>query len=277
VPACREALEKKTPVKLALPIRNVHRTVGTILGYHVTKRYGAEGLPEDTIQIQFTGSAGQSFGAFLPKGISLTLEGDSNDYLGKGLSGGKIVVYPPHQATFVPEENILVGNVVLYGATSGEAYFRGVAGERFAVRNSGAYAVVEGVGDHGCEYMTGGRIVVLGKTGRNFAAGMSGGVAYVLDEAGDFRIRCNKEILDPMQLEPLVSEEDVEEVKDLISRHLRYTNSKVAERVLIQWDELQPKFVKVMPKDYKRAMLAMKRAQQEGIPWEVAVMEGSHG
>ena len=277
VPACREALEKKTPVKLALPIRNVHRTVGTILGYHVTKRYGAEGLPEDTIQIQFTGSAGQSFGAFLPKGISLTLEGDSNDYLGKGLSGGKIVVYPPHQATFVPEENILVGNVVLYGATSGEAYFRGVAGERFAVRNSGAYAVVEGVGDHGCEYMTGGRIVVLGKTGRNFAAGMSGGVAYVLDEAGDFRIRCNKEILDPMQLEPLVSEEDVEEVKDLISRHLRYTNSKVAERVLVQWDELQPKFVKVMPKDYKRAMLAMKRAQQEGIPWEVAVMEGSHG
>ena len=277
VPACREALEKKTPVKLALPIRNVHRTVGTILGYHVTKRYGAEGLPEDTIQIQFTGSAGQSFGAFLPKGISLTLEGDSNDYLGKGLSGGKIVVYPPHQATFVPEENILVGNVVLYGATSGEAYFRGVAGERFAVRNSGAYAVVEGVGDHGCEYMTGGRIVVLGKTGRNFAAGMSGGVAYVLDEAGDFRIRCNKEILDPMQLEPLVGEEDIDEVKDLISRHLRYTNSKVAERVLIQWDELQPKFVKVMPKDYKRAMLAMKRAQQEGIPWEVAVMEGSHG
>ena len=277
VPACREALEKKTPVKLALPIRNVHRTVGTILGYHVTKRYGAEALPEDTIQIHFTGSAGQSFGAFLPKGISLTLEGDSNDYLGKGLSGGKIVVYPPHQATFVPEENILVGNVVLYGATSGEAYFRGVAGERFAVRNSGAYAVVEGVGDHGCEYMTGGRIVVLGKTGRNFAAGMSGGVAYVLDEAGDFRIRCNKEILDPMQLEPLVSEEDVEEVKDLISRHLRYTNSKVAERVLIQWDELQPKFVKVMPKDYKRAMLAMKRAQAEGIPWEVAVMEGSHG
>ena len=277
VPACREALEKQKRVQLDLPIRNVNRTVGTILGYHVTKRYGAEGLPEDTIQIKFSGSAGQSFGAFLPKGISFTLEGDSNDYLGKGLSGGKIAVFPPAKATFVPEENILVGNVVLYGATSGEAYFRGVAGERFAVRNSGACAVVEGVGDHGCEYMTGGRVVVLGKTGRNFAAGMSGGVAYVLDEAGDFRIHCNKEILDPMQLEALRNEEDVEEVKDLISRHLRYTNSKVAERVLIHWDELQPKFVKVMPKDYKRALLAMTRARKEGIPWEIAVMEGAGG
>jgi len=277
VPACREALEKKTPVKLDLPIRNVHRTVGTILGYHLTKRYGGDGLPEDTIQIKFTGSAGQSFGAFLPKGISFTLEGDSNDYLGKGLSGGKLIVYPPKKASFVPEENILVGNVVLYGATSGEAYFRGVAGERFAVRNSGAATVVEGVGDHGCEYMTGGRVVVLGKTGRNFAAGMSGGVAYVLDETGDFRIRCNKEILNPMQLEPLLNEEEVEEVKDLISRHLRYTGSKVAERVLIQWEELQPKFVKVMPSDYKRALLAIQRAQEEGIPWETAVMEGAHG
>jgi glutamate synthase (ferredoxin) len=277
VPACREALEKKTPVKLELPIRNVHRTVGTILGYHLTKRHGGEGLPDDTIQIKFNGSAGQSFGAFLPKGITLMLEGDSNDYLGKGLSGGKIIVYPPRVSTFVPEENILVGNVVLYGATGGEAYFRGVAGERFAVRNSGASTVVEGVGDHGCEYMTGGRVVVLGKTGRNFAAGMSGGIAYVLDEADDFRIRCNKEILNPMQLEPLVNEEDVEEVKDLITRHLRYTGSKVAERVLIQWEELQSKFVKVMPSDYKRATEAIKRAQKEGIPWETAVMEGAHG
>ncbi|MBI4459625.1 MAG: glutamate synthase subunit alpha, partial [Acidobacteria bacterium] len=274
VPACRPALQDKQPVRLRLPIRNVHRTVGTILGYEVTRRYGGAGLPEDTIQISFTGSAGQSFGAFLPKGITLILEGDSNDYMAKGLSGGKIIVFPPKQATFVPEENILIGNVVLYGATGGEAYFRGVSGERFAVRNSGAYSVVEGVGDHGCEYMTGGRVVVLGKTGRNFAAGMSGGIAYVLDETGDFPIRCNRGMVD---LEPLGSEEDVEEVKDLISRHLRYTQSSVAERVLIRWDEYQPKFVKVIPKDYKRALRAMKLAEEKGIPWEAAVMEGAHG
>ena len=274
VPGCREALEDKKPVSLRLPVWNVNRTVGTILGYEVTRRYGAEGLPEDTIQIYFTGSAGQSFGAFLPKGITLTLEGDSNDYIAKGLSGGKIIVFPPKESTFVPEENILIGNVVLYGATGGEAYFHGVAGERFAVRNSGAYTVVEGVGDHGCEYMTGGRVVVLGKTGRNFAAGMSGGVAYVLDETGDFPARCNLGMVD---LEPLVEEEDVEEVKDLITRHLRYTSSSVAEQVLIHWDQYQPRFVKVMPRDYKRAMRAMKLAEEKGIPWETAVMEGAHG
>ena len=273
VPLCSEALERKTPVKLNIPIRNVNRTVGTILGYEVTKRYGAEGLPDDTIQIYLTGSAGQSFGAFIPKGITLTLEGDSNDYLGKGLSGGKIIVFPPQQATYVPEENILIGNVVLYGATSGEAYFRGVAGERFAVRNSGASAVVEGVGDHGCEYMTGGRVVVLGSTGRNFAAGMSGGVAFVLDEKGDFRTRCNLGMVD---LEPL-DEDDAEEVKDLIMRHIRYTRSALAERVLIHWEEFQPRFVKIMPRDYKRALLAIKRAHELGIPWEQAVMEGAHG
>ena len=187
-------------MSLRLPIRNVNRTVGTMLGYEVTRRYGAEGLPDDTISIKFTGSAGQSFGAFLPRGITLELEGDANDYVGKGLSGGKIIVYPPKQATFVPEENIIIGNVALYGATSGEAYFRGLAGERFAVRNSGAIAVVEGVGDHGCEYMTGGRVVVLGRTGRNFAAGMSGGIAYVLDVTGTFSARCNREMVD---LEPL--------------------------------------------------------------------------
>jgi len=274
IPLCQPALEKKEPVDLRLPIRNVNRTVGTLLGHKVTTRYGAEGLPEDTIRIHFTGSAGQSFGAFLPKGITLILEGDSNDYLGKGLSGGKIIAFPPREATFVPEENILIGNVVLYGATGGEAYFRGVAGERFAVRNSGAYAVVEGVGDHGCEYMTGGRVVVIGKTGRNFAAGMSGGVAYVLDEAGDFKLRCNPGMVD---LEPLVAQEDVREVKDLLSRHTRYTQSPVAERILETWKAKQPKFVKVMPRDYKRALSAMKRAQEEGIPWEVAVMEGAHG
>src|SRR5205085_1760128 len=206
------ALERKTPVSLMLPIRNVNRTVGTMLGYEVTRRYGAAGLPDNTIALTFTGSAGQSFAAFVPRGITLELEGDSNDYIAKGLSGGKVIVYPPKQATFVPEDNIIIGNVALYGATSGEAYFRGVAGERFAVRNSGAFAVVEGIGDHGCEYMTGGRVVVLGKTGRNFAAGMSGGIAYVLDVTGTFVARCNTEMVD---LEALDAE-DAELVRDLI-------------------------------------------------------------
>src|SRR5574337_96942 len=195
VPLCRPALERREPVGLRLPIRNVNRTVGTILGSQVTGRYGGEGLPEDTIRIHFTESAGQSFGAFIPRGITFTLEGDSNDYLGKGLSGGKIVVFPPKKATFVPEENILIGNVALYGATSGKAFFRGKAGERFCVRNSGAHTVVEGTGDHCCEYMTGGVAVVLGRTGRNFAAGMSGGMAFVLDEEGDFEVRLNKEMV----------------------------------------------------------------------------------
>ncbi|MBI2564121.1 MAG: glutamate synthase subunit alpha, partial [candidate division NC10 bacterium] len=274
VPLCRAALERREPVHLRLPIRNVHRTVGTILGSQVTTRYGGDGLPEDTIHIHFSGSAGQSFGAFIPRGITLVLEGDSNDYLGKGLSGGKLIVYPPREATFVPEENILVGNVVLYGATSGEAYFRGVAGERFAVRNSGALAVVEGVGDHGCEYMTGGRVVILGRTGRNFAAGMSGGVAYVLDEEGDFERRCNKGMVD---LEPLEATEDRELVRDLIRKHAENTQSTRARKVLANWDRMLPKFVKVMPRDYKRALAAMKRAEVEGIPWERAVMEGAHG
>jgi len=274
IPLCRPALERREPVGLRLPIRNINRTVGTLLGYEVTSRYGGEGLPDDTIHIHFTGSAGQSFGAFLPRGITFTLEGDANDYLAKGLSGGKIIVYPPRQATFVPEENILIGNVVLYGATSGEAYFRGVAGERFAVRNSGAYAVVEGVGDHGCEYMTGGRVVVIGSTGRNFAAGMSGGIAYVLDLDGDFKRRCNLGMVD---LESLVADEDIAEVKAMLRRHLHYTRSAVAERILAQWGAMQPKFVKVMPKDYKRALNAMKLAKEKGIPWEQAVMVGAHG
>src|SRR5262252_2302243 len=193
IPACREALEHRKPVELRLPIRNVNRTVGTTLGYHITKRWGGAGLPDDTIRVHFTGSAGQSFGAFVPRGVSFTLEGDANDYWGKGLSGGKLTVYPPRASAFVPEENIIIGNVALYGATSGEAYVRGVAGERFCVRNSGVHAVVEGVGDHACEYMTGGRVVVIGKTGRNFAAGMSGGIAFVLDEDGTFKNRCNLE------------------------------------------------------------------------------------
>src|SRR4249919_1131279 len=204
--ACRPALDNRQPVSIARPIRNVNRTVGTMLGSELTRRWGRAGLPDDTIRIRFTGSAGQSFGAFVPRGISLTLEGDANDYVGKGLSGGTIVVFPPRTATFVPEDNIIIGNVALYGATSGEAYFRGVAGERFAVRNSGAVAVVEGVGDHGCEYMTGGRVVVLGPTGRNFAAGMSGGAAYVFDPHQTFRARCNLEMV---ELESLVDESDL--------------------------------------------------------------------
>jgi glutamate synthase (ferredoxin) len=258
---CRDALEHRTPVSLDLKIRNVNRTVGTMLGSELTRRHGAEGLPDDTIRLKFTGSAGQSFGAFVPRGISLTLEGDANDYTGKGLSGGRIVIYPPRQATFVAEENILIGNVALYGATSGEAYFRGVAGERFAVRNSGALAVVEGVGDHGCEYMTGGRVVVLGKTGRNFAAGMSGGVAYVLDANDDFQSRCNPQMV---ELEALESAEDVDLVLSLIRRHVELTSSALGERVLADWDRSMQQFVKIMPRDYKRVLTAQARAAAAG-------------
>ena len=254
---CTGALEHKIPVSLSLPIGNAHRTVGTMLGYEVTRRHGADGLPDDTIRLQFTGSAGQSFGAFVPRGITLRLEGDSNDYVAKGLSGGKVIVYPPRQATFVPEENILIGNVALYGATSGEAYIRGLAGERFAVRNSGAYAVIEGVGDHGCEYMTGGRVIVLGRTGRNFAAGMSGGIAYVLDAAGDFRQRCNHELV---ELESLDQPEDIALVRSLIERHVEYTGSDHAARVLSRWGRSAGMFVKVMPRDYRRALEAEARS-----------------
>ncbi|HET8578940.1 MAG TPA: glutamate synthase large subunit [Methylomirabilota bacterium] len=274
VPMCKPALENREPMDIRLPIRNVNRTVGTILGHEVTTRYGAEGLPDDTIRIHFTGSAGQSFGAFLPRGITLTLEGDSNDYIAKGLSGGKIIVYPPRESTFVAEENILVGNVVLYGATSGEAYFRGVAGERFAVRNSGALAVVEGVGDHGCEYMTGGRVVVIGRTGRNFAAGMSGGLAFVLDDEGDFRRRSNLGMVD---LEPLLDTEDVELVKDLLARHIRYTQSPLAARLLVDWEKTQQRFVKIIPKDYKRVLAAIKKAQETGMSVDDAIMASAHG
>jgi glutamate synthase (ferredoxin) len=274
LPLCRQALESRKPVDIILPIRNVHRTVGTLLGYEVSKRYGEDGLPEDTIRIHFQGSAGQSFGAFLPKGVSFTLEGDANDYIGKGLSGARLVVYPPRQATFVPEENIVIGNVALYGATGGEAYFRGLAGERFAVRNSGAVAVVEGVGDHACEYMTGGRVLVLGRTGRNFAAGMSGGAAYVLDEAGDFKRRCNHAMV---ELEALADAQEVEFVREHLRRHHKYTGSTVAERLLANWRGMQGKFVKVMPRDYKRVLAALERARRTGIPEEQAVMEAAHG
>jgi glutamate synthase (ferredoxin) len=266
---CKPALEEGKPVEATLPIRNVNRVVGTILGSEVTRRYGAEGLPEDTIKLHFRGSAGQSFGAFIPRGVSLTLEGDSNDYIGKGLSGGKIIVYPPETSTFVPEENIIVGNVAFYGATAGEAYVRGMAGERFCVRNSGVYAVIEAVGDHGCEYMTGGRVVVLGPTGRNFAAGMSGGVAYVLDEQGEFPRNCNKEMV---QLYPLDDREEIEIVHAMVRRHAEYTDSARGKAVLASWEELVPKFVKVLPNDYKRVLEAQQRMLDAGMSQEEAEM-----
>jgi len=243
------ALERREPVEISLPIRNTDRTAGTLLGYEVTKRYGGRGLPDDTIKVSFAGAAGQSFGAFLPRGITLLLEGEANDFVGKGLSGGRIVVRPPRTAKFVAEENIIIGNVSLYGATSGHAYFRGIAGERFAVRNSGAQAVVEGVGDHGCEYMTGGRVVVLGRTGRNFAAGMSGGVAYVLDGDGSFALNCNIEMVD---LDRLEDEDELTRVHELIARHVVLTGSTIGDRVLQDWSSMQRKLVAVMPRDFKR-------------------------
>ena len=233
------------------------------------ERYGAEGLPEDTIRLIFKGSAGQSFGAFIPRGVTLVLEGDANDYIGKGLSGGKVIVYPPEGSTFAPEENIIIGNVAFYGATGGEAYIRGVAGERFCVRNSGLHAVVEGVGDHGCEYMTGGRVVVLGRTGRNFAAGMSGGVAYVLDEAGDFTRRCNQEMV---ELERLEETREIQEVQGMIQRHAEHTGSELARKILARWDQGPARFVKVMPKDYKRALQAFEFVRQSGLSGDEATM-----
>jgi glutamate synthase (ferredoxin) len=271
IEACRAALDNGEAVDLALDIRNVHRTVGTMLGYEVTKRYGGGGLPDDTIRVHFRGSAGQSSGAFVPRGIRLTLEGDANDYLGKGLSGGRLVVYPPRESTFRPEENIIIGNVALYGATSGEAFIRGVAGERFAVRNSGAHAVVEAVGDHGCEYMTGGRVVVLGGTGRNFAAGMSGGVAYVLDAERRLARHCNTVMVD---LEAL-DEADEAFLRGIIERHVEFTASEHAARVLRDWKAMRERFVKVMPRDYKRVLAAEARAAAEGRTAEFAELVGA--
>lgn len=253
----KAALEKALPVYIETPVCNVNRAVGTMLSHEVTKRYHLVGLPADTIHIKLTGSAGQSVGAFLCPGILLELEGDSNDYVGKGLSGGKIVAYPPKGSLFDPKVNIVIGNVALYGATSGEAYFNGMAAERFCVRNSGARAVVEGVGDHGCEYMTGGTVVVLGKTGRNFAAGMSGGIAYVLDVDGKFRSRCNPELVD---LDKVEEEEDIITLRMMIQQHQRYTNSQLAKEVLADFENLLPKFIKVFPRDYKRVLASMKVA-----------------
>jgi glutamate synthase (NADPH) large chain len=264
----RPALEERKPVRATLPIRNTNRVVGTMTGSELTRRFGPAGLPDDTIQFHFKGSAGQSFGAFIPRGMTLILEGDSNDYIGKGLSGGRLVVFPPKEAGFVPEENVIVGNVAFYGATSGEAFIRGVAGERFCVRNSGVDAVVEGVGDHGCEYMTGGRVVVLGPTGRNFAAGMSGGLAYVLDGDGAFASRCNKQMvaLDAPQKEELAA------VKKMVERHAQLTGSALARRLLDRWAETAARLVRVMPNDYRRMLDAQAKMRAKGLSPDEAEM-----
>jgi glutamate synthase (ferredoxin) len=266
---CAPAIERKEKVTVALPIRNVHRVVGTIVGSEITRKHGPEGLPEDTIEIHFSGSAGQSFGAFIPRGMTFTLEGDANDYVGKGLSGGKIIVHPSEKSTFAPERNIIVGNVALYGATSGEAFICGMAGERFCVRNSGVEAVVEGVGDHGCEYMTGGRVVILGSTGRNFAAGMSGGIAYVLDETGEFPANCNQQMVNLLRL---TDHDEIEAVWKMIQRHQTYTRSPQAARILADWKSQISKFVVVMPKDYQRVLQTLKRVQEAGLSGEEAIM-----
>lgn len=266
--ACEPAIERGESVKVEFPIMNTNRVVGTILGNEITKRH-CDGLPDGTVHLKFKGSAGQSLGAFVPKGVTIELEGDANDYVGKGLSGGRIIVYPDAKATFQAEDNILLGNVALYGATAGEAFFRGVAGERFCVRNSGVDTVVEGVGDHGCEYMTGGTVVVLGATGRNFAAGMSGGVAYVLDEKGDFATRCNKQMVGLEKPD----DRDASDLRALIQKHADLTGSKKAQHVLADWDEMRGKFVKVMPKDFKRVLQAIATAKAKGLSGDDALNE----
>ena len=255
-----KAIKSGEKVWIAHDIRNVDRTIGAMLSGEISKRYGEKGLPEDTINCIFYGSAGQSFGAFLVKGVNLRLEGDANDYLGKGLSGGTISVVPPAGSGFVPEENIIIGNTILYGATSGKIFIRGIAGERFCVRNSGALAVVEGVGDHCCEYMTGGRVVVLGKTGRNFAAGMSGGIAFVLNVDGNFDYFCNKGLV---ELTPLEDKTDIRDLQEMINQHLVHTQSLLAAKILTNWDEYLPKFVKVIPFEYKKVLEELKLKELE--------------
>jgi glutamate synthase (NADPH/NADH) large chain len=259
-----------TPVRLELPVRNVNRTVGTMLGSELTRRWGGDGLPDDTILVELTGSAGQSLGAFLPRGITLRLQGDANDYLGKGLSGGRIIAAPDPAARFAAQDQVIAGNVIGYGATGGEIFLRGVVGERFCVRNSGATAVAEGTGDHGCEYMTGGRVAVLGPAGRNFAAGMSGGVAYLLDPDPGL---VNTELAD---LEPL-SPGDADFLRGLLARHLAETGSAVAAGLLADWDAAAGRFARVMPKDYKRVLAAASRAEREGRDVNQAVMAAAHG
>ena len=279
----KDAIENGTPVSLEFPIKNINRTVGAMMSGEIALKHGHEGLPDDTIHVKFTGNAGQSFGAWLTKGVSFELIGDANDYVGKGLSGGRIAVYPSPKSPIVPEENIIVGNTVLYGAIAGECYFRGIAGERFAVRNSGAAAVVEGCGDHGCEYMTGGTVVILGETGRNFAAGMSGGIAYILDEAGNFDTLCNQGMVELEPIDPNEPDDgtadvasdpmrfDARRLKGLIENHLRYTGSSRAKHILDNWDAYLPKFVKIMPVDYRRALREM---QERAAGAETAALAG---
>jgi glutamate synthase (NADPH/NADH) large chain len=286
IAAAAPALEKRQPVRLTYKIRNAHRSVGAMLSGTIARKYGHAGLPEDTIHVAFDGIAGQSFGAFLARGVTFELQGATNDYVGKGLSGGRIVVYPDPTCPAKPEDNIVIGNTVMYGAIDGEAYFRGVAGERFCVRNSGASAVVEGTGDHGCEYMTGGTVVVLGRTGRNFAAGMSGGIAYVYDEDGSFVQRCNPSMV---TLESVLTEaeqaaaekelvaagkgrlkhagrSDEALLRELIERHLRFTGSTRALAILDGWDAARARFVKVFPNEYKRALGEMQARQAAAKP-----------
>ena len=270
---CEPAIKRQERVVTTLPIRNTNRVVGTIVGYEVTKAYGSKGLPDDTIHLKFIGSAGQSFGAFIPNGMTLELEGDANDYVGKGLSGGRIIVYQSQGSTFVPEENIIIGNVGFYGATSGEAFIRGMAGERFCVRNSGLSAVVEAIGDHGCEYMTGGTVIILGKTGRNFAAGMSGGVAYVYDADGTFADNCNRQMVDLSPIDDLM---ELVGLQSMIERHVSYTGSDLGQSILDGWDACRQRFVKVMPQDYRRALEAMKEVEAAGLSGDEAVMAAFH-
>ncbi len=267
VPLVRETLETARPVNVNLPIRNVHRAVGTIVSGNIARQYGSKGLPDDTMTLHFNGSAGQSFGAFCSKGMTLILDGEANDYLAKGLSGAKIIVKPPAASEFENGDDIIAGNVALYGATSGEVYIRGHAGERFAIRNSGAWAVVEGIGDHGCEYMTGGRVAVLGPTGLNFAAGMSGGIAYVLDETGLFDNRCNLGMVD---LELMTDAQDQAELHTMIEGHARYTGSRRARTILGDWESWLPHFVKVFPTEYKRALGALSEEDEAVERKEVA-------
>jgi glutamate synthase (NADPH/NADH) large chain len=267
---CEGALQDATRVKLELPVRNVNRTVGTLLGAEVTRRFGGAGLPEGTIDITLRGSAGQSLGAFVPAGITLRLFGDANDYLAKGLSGGRVIVRPDERATFSAEHNIIAGNVIGYGATGGEIFLRGVVGERFCVRNSGATAVVEGVGDHACEYMTGGRVVILGPHGRNLAAGMSGGVGYVLDLAED---RVNREMVDVEEL----TAQDTEWLRELVERYSTETGSQLAACLLGDWGRQSGRFRKIMPRDYKRVLAAMSEAERSGRDADEMIMEVARG
>jgi glutamate synthase (NADPH/NADH) large chain len=271
---CREALDSGTPVRFSTTIANTNRTVGTMLGHELTKAYGGQGLPDGTIDITFDGSAGNSFGAFVPKGITLRVYGDANDYVGKGLSGGRLVVRPSDNAPqdYVAEDNIIAGNVILFGATSGQAFLRGVVGERFAVRNSGAHAVVEGVGDHGCEYMTGGKVVILGATGRNFAAGMSGGVAYVYNVDGTFTDNLNAEMVDLDELD----DADVDYLRGMVTAHVDATDSAVGQRILSDWDDHLKKFVKVMPRDFKRVLEAVAEAEKNGEDVDKAIMAAAN-